>query len=483
LTTGGRRGLTTGDGVGLSLVSGVAADGIGQAVRRREDRRLLRGQGRYVADLPFESALHAAVVRSPHAHARIAGIDAGAARALPGVRDVFALGDLPELRGALPPPAVPAAAVKPYRQSPLADGVVRFAGEAVAVVVATDPYRAADAADAVRVEYEPLPAALDAEHALAPDAPRVHGEWETNVAASVSLATGDVEAALARAKVVVSRRFRCGRVTALPLEPRAVAARWDPAAPGLHVWSSTQLPYAVRQRVAEALGLSLDAVRVTAPDVGGGFGTKGPVYPEDLIVAALARRLRVPVRWTDTRRDSFLSTTHAGDQVHTATLALDPDGRILALTDDFLIDGGAYMPRGAVVANVTATHLVGLYRLPVFRCRGQIVATHKVPSSPYRGAGRTQAIFVLERLMDVAAAELGLDPIELRRRNLIHAGEMPYRRDLPYRDGMPMVHDSGDYPALLEAALAPDAYRDRATRPPSRRSAPSGLASPWRRWR
>jgi carbon-monoxide dehydrogenase large subunit len=443
----------------LSLVSGRAADGIGQAVRRREDGRLLRGQGRYVADLPFRSALHVALARSPHPHARVAAIDARAARALPGVRGVFTLGDLPELRGALPPPAVPAAAVKPYRQSPLADGVVRFAGEAVAAVVAADPYRAADAAEALRVEWTPLPAALDAEHALAPDAPRVHGEWEDNVAASVSLATGDVEAARGRAALAVTHRFRCGRVTALPLEPRAVAARWDPAGPGLHVWSSTQLPYAVRQRVAEALGLPLDAVRVTAPDVGGGFGTKGPVYPEDLIVAALARRLGAPVRWTDTRRESFLSTTHAGDQVHTATLALDGDGRILALADDFLIDGGAYMPRGAVVANVTATHLVGLYRLPAFRCRGRLVATHKVPSSPYRGAGRTQAVFVLERLMDIAAGQLGLDPVELRRRNLIGAGEMPYRRDLPYRDGMPMIHDSGDYPALLEAALPPAGYR------------------------
>jgi carbon-monoxide dehydrogenase large subunit len=193
---------------------------------------------------------------------------------------------------------------------------------------------------------------------------------------------------------------------------------------------------------------------VVAPDVGGGFGTKGPVYPEDLIVAALARRLGTPVRWTDTRRESFVSTTHAGDQLHTATLALDRDGRILALADDFLIDAGAWLPRGAVVASVTATHLVGLYRLPAFRCRGRIVVTHKVPAAPYRGAGRTQAVFVAERLMDIAAREMGLDPVELRRRNLIAADAMPYRRDLPYRDGMPIVHDSGDYPALLEAALA-----------------------------
>lgn len=428
--------------------------GIGDAVLRREDARFLTGRGRYVADLPLESALHAAIVRSPHAHARIASVATAAARALPGVRGVFGLDDLPELREALPAPVVPAVPVPPCRQSALAGGVARYTGEPVVVVVAEGPDRASDAVEAVRIEYEPLPAVLDPEQAAAAGARRVHPHWESNVAATVTLQSGDVEAALARAPVVVSRRFRCGRVTALPLEPRAVAARWDPVTPTLHLWSSTQMPYAVRQRVADALRLPLDAVRVVAPDVGGGFGTKGPVYPEDLIVAALARRLRAPVRWTDTRRDSFLSTTHAGDQLHTATVALDRDGRILALTDDFLIDAGAWLPRGAVVANVTATHLVGLYRLPAFRCRGRVVVTHKVPGAPYRGAGRTQAVFVAERLMDIAAREIGLDPVELRRRNLIPAHAMPHRRDLPYRDGMPIVHDSGDYPALLEAALA-----------------------------
>ena len=431
---------------------------IGAGVRRREDARFLIGGGRYVTDLPFAAALHVAVVRSPHAHARIAGVDATAARALPGVRGIFVLEDLPELRGALPPPVVPAVIVQPHRQSALADGVARFVGEPVAVVVAADPYQATDAADAVRIQYEPLAAVLDPERAVEAGTPLVHGHWPTNVAAGVALETGDVDGAIARAPVVVTRHFRCGRVTALPMEPRAVAARWDAATPLLHLWSSAQMPYVVRQRVADALALPLEAVRVTAPDVGGGFGTKGPVYPEEMIVAALARRLGAVVRWTDTRRDSFLSTAHAGDQVHDAILALDRDGHILALADDFLIDAGAYLPRGAVVANVTATHLVGLYRLPAYRCRGRIVVTHKVPSAPYRGAGRTQAVFVAERLIDIAARELKLDPVELRRRNLIGGDAMPYRRDLPYRDGMPIVHDSGDYPGLLDTALARAGY-------------------------
>ena len=445
-------------------MSGDPSGSLGHAVLRREDARFLVGAGRYVTDLPFGAALHVAIVRSPHAHARIVSVDTRAARALPGVRGVFVLDDLPELRGALPPPVVPAVVVQPHRQSALADGVVRFVGEPVAVVVADDAYRATDGAEVVRVEYEPLPAVGDPERAVEPGAPGVHAHWGTNVAATVGLATGDVDGAIARAPVVVTRRFRCGRVTALPMEPRAVAARWDPATPLLHLWSSAQMPYVVRQRVADALALPSEAVRVTAPDVGGGFGTKGPVYPEELIVATLARRLGAVVRWTDTRRDSFLSTAHAGDQVHTATLALDRDGRILALADDFLIDAGAYLPRGAVVASVTATHLVGLYRLPAYRCRGRIVVTHKVPSAPYRGAGRTQAVFVAERLMDIAARELNLDPVELRRRNLISGDAMPYTRDLPYRDGLPIVHDSGDYPKLLETVLARagyDAFRTR----------------------
>jgi aerobic carbon-monoxide dehydrogenase large subunit len=442
---------------------------IGQSVRRREDGRFLTGGGCYTADLRLRDALHMVVVRSPHAHARILQIDAETARQAPGVLGVFTIDDLSELRDALPPPVVPAAPVKPYRQSALADGLVRYVGEAVAVVVAVDAYRAADAAEVVGVEYEPLAATVDPTRAVDPAAPLVHDHWQTNVATTVDLQTGDLEKALREAALVVTQHFRCGRLTALPLEPRAAVGRWDPTTGELHLWSSTQMPYGVRQRLAEALKLDLQAVRVTAPDVGGGFGTKGPVYPEELIVGALARRLGRPVRWCETREGSFVSTTHAGDQLHDATLALDVKGRILALADDFLIDAGAYLPRGAVVAGVTAAHLLGLYRIPAFRCRGRVVVTHKVPSAPYRGAGRPQATFVAERLMDIAARRLGLDPVELRRRNLIDAAELPYDRQLPYRDGMPMIHDSGDYPTLLETALERVGYstfraRQRAAR-------------------
>ena len=432
---------------------------IGASVRRREDGRFLTGRGRYVDDLRLPGALSLALVRSVHAHARITAVDGAAARDVAGVAGVFTVDDLPALRGALPPPAVAAVKLREYRQSALADGVVRFAGEPVVAVVATDPYAAADGAAAVTVGYEPLPAAVDAERAAAPDAPLVHADWGTNVAATVALGFGDVDAALGRAHLVVSRRFRFGRMSAAPMEPRAVAARWDGVGGSLHLWSTAQIPYVVAQRVAEALGVPTDAVRVTAPDVGGGFGCKGPVYPEEVIAAVLARRLERPVRWTETRGESFLATTHASGQIHEATLALGRDGELLALVDEFLVDAGAYLPRGAVVVNVTATHLPGLYRLGAFRARGRLVATHTAPTAPYRGAGRPHATFPVERLIDIAARELGVDPLALRRRNLIARDALPFDRGIPYRDGMPVVYDSGDYEALLDTAAERSGYR------------------------
>jgi aerobic carbon-monoxide dehydrogenase large subunit len=432
---------------------------IGISVRRKEDGRFVTGRGRYVDDLRPADALHLAIVRAVHAHARIVTIDSGRARSIDGVAGVFTLDDLPELRGVLPPPPVAAVKLQEYRQSALADGVVRFAGEPVVAVVAATPYLARDGAAAVSIEYEPLPAAIDPEQAAAPGAPLVHAHWATNVAATVSLGFGDVEGALRAADLVVTRRFDFGRMSATPMEPRAVAARWDTLTGTLHLWSTAQIPYVVAQRVAEALRVPAEAVRVTAPDVGGGFGCKGPVYPEEVIAAVLARRLGHPIRWTETRGESFASTTQASGQIHEATLALRRDGSFLALVDDFLVDAGAYVPRGAVVANVTATHLPGLYRFDAFRGRGRLVVTHRAPTAPYRGAGRPQATFPVERLIDIAARELALDPVELRRRNLIGRQALPFDRGIPYRDGMPVVYDSGDYQALLDAAIERSGYR------------------------
>ena len=431
---------------------------IGASIRRTEDGRFLTGRGRYVDDLRLPEALYLAIVRSVHAHARIVAIDATRARETEGVTGVFTLDDLPELRGVLPPPPVAAVSLKPFRQSALADGLVRFAGEPVAAVVAASPYAAADGAASVSIDYEPLAAAIDPERAVEPDAPLVHAEWSTNVAAATGLSFGDADAAMRAADLVVTRRFSFGRMSAAPMEPRAVAARWDAVTGTLHLWSTAQIPYVVAQRVGHALRVPIDAVRVVAPDVGGGFGCKGPVYPEEVIAAVLARRLGRPVRWTETRGESFLSTTHASSQIHEATLALRRDGTFLALVDDFIIDGGAYLPRGGVVANVTATHLPGLYRFGAFRARGRLVVTHKAPTAPYRGAGRPHATFPVERLIDIAARELGVDPVDLRRRNLIARDALPFHRGIPYRDGMPVVYDSGDYEAVLDEALARSGY-------------------------
>ncbi len=424
---------------------------IGRATRRTEDPRLLRGGGRYVDDIALPGALALAIVRSVHAHARVRGLDAAAARALPGVHGVFTLRDLPELRDAIPPPVMNALAIRPYRQSALADERVRYVGEPVAVVAAEDAYTAADAAERVTVAYDALAVVASAERAREPGAPLVHPEWGTNVAGALTVETGDVAAAFAGADLVVRRRLVAGRVFGLPLEPRAVLARWDAVAGTLTLWSSTQMPYGVREYVTAALDLPRTAVRVIAPDVGGGFGPKAVVYQEELIAAALARRLGRPVKWTETRRESMLATVHGHDHVHEARLAVRADGRFLALEDHFLIDNGAYLPRGARTANNVAAHLMGPYRFEAFRCTGEVLVTNKVPNIPFRGAGRLQAVFVTERLVESAARALGIDPVELRRRNLLRPEELPLDRGIPYRPGLPVVYDSGDYPGLLAA--------------------------------
>lgn len=422
---------------------------IGQAAKRREDGRLLRGAGRYVDDLGLPGTLALAIVRSLHAHARILDVDAAAARAVPGVCGVFTLDDLPELRDALPPPVMNALAVRPYRQSALVDDRARYAGEPIAVVVADSAHVAADAAEQVRVTYGQLLAVASAERAREPGAPLVHPDWGTNVAGGLEVETGDVERAFADADLVISRRLIAGRMFGLPLEPRAVLARWEPIDGTLTLWSSTQVPYGVREYVMAALDLPRTAVRVVAPDVGGGFGPKAVIYQEELIAAALARRLSRPVKWTETRQESMLATVHGHDQVHEARLALQADGRFLALEDRFLIDNGAYLPRGGRTANNVAAHLMGPYRFAAFRCTGEVVVTNKVPNIPFRGAGRLQSVFVTERLIQAAAQALDIDPVELRRRNLLRPDELPLDRGIPYRPGLPVIYDSGDYPALL----------------------------------
>ncbi|PYN98076.1 MAG: xanthine dehydrogenase [Candidatus Rokuibacteriota bacterium] len=430
---------------------------VGQSVLRREDRRLLTGRGVFVADLALPGMLHAAIVRSPFAHARIVSVDMSAAAAIPGV--VLTLtGE--QLRQALPPvsdqqvsvPNLWRRAVKHSFKSPrqpiLAVGTVRHVGEAVAVVVARDRYTAEDAAASVNVEYEPLPVVTDVEAALAPGAPLVHPDLGTNVISEYEIGKGDVEMAFRHAPMTLKRRLYHHRYTGVPMECRGVVADYDSRTDGLTIWASTQVVHSVRREVANLLGLAEARVRCVAPDVGGGFGIKGHVYPEDILLAYLARALGRPVKWIEERREHFTASIHSRDQLHDAEVAFDRDGRILAVRDRFTLDCGAWNPLGTVLAYNTAAHLLDYF------AESKLVCTNKVPNAPYRGAGRPEAVFVMERLVDLIAHEVGLEPAEVRRRNMVRADEMPYQVGIPYRDGVSIVYDSGDFPRAFDRAVA-----------------------------
>jgi carbon-monoxide dehydrogenase large subunit len=450
--------------------------GLGRSILRKEDRRFLTGRGRYLDDVTVPGALHAVIVRSPHAHARVASIDATGAWALSGVAAILSGADLPECAAAIPP-FVPSPGLRSYPHPALAQEVVRHAGEAVAVVLADDRARAVDAALAVLVDYEVLPAAVRAESAEGAGAPRVFAEWPDNVAARSHGAVGSVDAGFAEARVVVEAEMVFPRVAPMPLEPRGVLA-WPSAPDGrLTVWSSTQVPYAVRAAIAGALGLPEEQVRILAPDVGGGFGGKGHAYPEEVLIAAVARRVGRPVKWVETRTEHLLAASPDRDQRHRARLGLRADGAIAALETAFTRDHGAYPTLGEVMPLNTINHLPGPYRVPHYRASGTGVVTHKTFSGAYRGAGRPEAAFVLDRLLDRGARGLGLDPAELRRRNLVRTAEMPYPSGLKYRDGAPITYDPADYVAGFDLALSRLGYAEWRAEQRRRRasSRPIGL--------
>jgi len=444
---------------------------IGLSVKRREDRRLLTGRGHYVDDVRLPHLCHAAIVRSPHAHARIVGVDARRATALPGVLAVLTIADLPECAAAVPS-LVTSTRFRPYVQPAIAGPKVRHAGEAVAVVVADDVYRAADAAEVLDVRYAVLPAVATVEAALAKGAARVFDEWPDNVAGPSAGAVGDVTRGFAQAHVVVEARLSVPRVAAMPIEPRGVVAQPDAPDGRLTVWASTQMPFAVRAAVAAALDLAEEQVRVIAPDVGGGFGAKGHVYPEDVLIPAVARRLGRAVKWIETRREHFLATAPDRDQHHQLRLGVASDGAIAAIETTFTRDGGAYPVLGDVITLNTINHLPGPYRVAHLKASAVNVVTHKTFTGAYRGAGRPEVAYVLDRLLDRAARRLGMDPAELRRRNLIRFDEMPYTTGLRYRDGIPIVYDPADYPAAFDRLLARFGYDEWRAAQKGRRASP-----------
>jgi carbon-monoxide dehydrogenase large subunit len=429
----------------------VSASPIGASPRRKEDAPLLEGRGRYLDDLRRPGTAHLGVVRSLHAHARIRRIAADPARAMPGVA-VYTAADLPEVTPGIPAPFGGTPSTRPYVQSVLASEVVRYVGEPVAVVVADDPYRLADAMDGVAVDYDPLLPVMTLGAAAGGD-DRVHEDWPDNAAVVVRGGVGDVDRAFSSADLIVDERLYHPRITAVPIEPRGVLAYRDAESGLLVVWSSTQNPYLVRDAVATALGLPAEQVRVLAPDVGGGFGPKGAVYHEELLVPAVALRLGRPVKWVEGRREHFVATGHDREQAHAARIAFRRDGTIVAVDDAFQADVGAYPVEGTGLTLNTVNHLPGPYRVPSYRGVGTSYVTNKTQNAAYRGAGRPEAVFVMERLLDIGARRLGLDPLEVRRRNLVQPAEMPYRSGITYKDGVTVAYDPGDFPAALERAL------------------------------
>jgi aerobic carbon-monoxide dehydrogenase large subunit len=447
---------------------------VGRSLLRREDRRLLTGEGQFIADLELPRALHAAFVRSELAHAHIRSVDLSRAAAAPGVALALSGADLLQLLPPVPDtqlslPSKWTTLVQHEFHNPqqplLAHDKVRHVGEAIAVIVADSRYAAEDAAALAMVELDPLPAVVDAEAALAANAPVIHEQLKTNLLGAFSVSKGDADTALAQAPNRLKRRFYHHRYAAMPIECRGVAALYDARTDSVTIWSATQVVHWVRREAATMLGLPEARVRCLALDVGGGFGVKGHVYPEDLLIPFLAQRLGRPVRWLEDRHEHLLCSAHSRDQLHDVEIGFDNDGRILALRDDFIVDCGAWNPIGAGVPYNTAAHLCGPYKIEHLSASCRTAATNKVPNSAYRGAGRPEAVFAMERIIDLVAASLGLEPHEVRLRNMIRADEMPYRAGIPYRDGEPIVYDSGDYPSALQQALQAvggiDAFRRR----------------------
>ncbi len=437
----------------------------GKRIKRNEDPRLLTGQALFVDDVDLPDMLHAAFVRSPYAHARIRGVDVSRARQRPGVAAVYTAEDLGDYWQPGPllvdPPPIEGIVFNARTQVPLARDKVRFMGEPVVMVLAESRYIAEDALDEVVVDYEPLDAVVDLEQALKPESALVHDDLGSNLAAHVIQRKGDYEAARREADLVIRRRFLYDRGCAAAIENRGIVAEWDRRSARLTVWDTTQAPIPIRNGLAGMLGLSENQVRVIAPFIGGGFGPKIMMfYQEEVLVPWAALQLDRPVKWIEDRAENFVATTHERGQVHASEIALAQDGRVLGVHDVFLHDSGAYIPYGLTVPINTQCTLLGPYHVPNYYTEFSAVFTNKTIVTPYRGAGRQHGVFVMERLLDIAAAELGMDRAQIRRRNFIPPEAFPYNNEIIYQDFEPLVYDSGNYAPILEQALERIGYRD-----------------------
>jgi carbon-monoxide dehydrogenase large subunit len=443
-------------------MSAPKASFVGRSILRREDRRLLTGRGHFIADIELPRMLHAAFVRSPLAHAHIRGIDLSGAAAAPGVVNVFSGADVARLaaRPAEGPVYFPDSWKKQVRhrfdnplQPLLAIDKVRFVGEPIAVILASDPYQAEDAAQRVALDLETLPAVVDVDEARQAGAVLLHERFKTNVTGEFEIGKGNAEAALAQAPHRLRRRFHHHRYSGMPMECKGIVAAPDPRTGELEVWSTTQTVHMLRREIAHVLKMPEALVRCMAPDVGGSFGVKNHAT-EYLLIALLAHKLGRAIRWIEDRREHMTSTVHSRDQFHDLEVGFDESGRILALHDHFVMDSGAWPYIIGTVPYNTAAHLLGPYKVDNVSIKCEVVSTTKTPSAPYRGAGRPEAVFPIERMIDLVAAELKLEPAEVRLRNMVRADEMPYRVGLLYRDGNEIVYDSGDYPEGLRKVLS-----------------------------
>lgn len=426
----------------------------GARIERNVDPKLLRGEGAFVDDIPLPDALHVAFLRSPHARARIDAIDTTAAKAHPGVVAVYTSDDIGALDVEMPLLIPHPSMTNPQTQRPLARGDVHYVGQTVAMVVAVDRYVAEDAAALIEVDYAPLPVEMDLVKALRDGAPLVHATVPNNLAAHFVQTSGDPDGAFAAAEHVTKITVQVDRSTAAPMECRAVAARWEAVTGELTVWDGTQAPISVRGGLASVFGIDEDKVRVIAPDVGGGFGQKVLLfYPDELLVPMAAMQLGRPVKYIEDRRENFIGSSQERTQIHTIELAALKSGEVIGLRDFFLHDTGAFIPYGIAVAQVASTSIAGPYRIPNIFVEFKAVYTPTVQVTPYRGCGRPQACFAVERAIDQLAQELGLDRFEIRRRNLIADNQFPYAREgLLFADGLKVTLDSGQYGKALAMA-------------------------------
>jgi carbon-monoxide dehydrogenase large subunit len=434
---------------------------VGTSVPRKEDPRLITGRGRYVGDLKFPGMVHAVALRSVHAHARILKIDPSVALEMEGVITFISMADLKGKVRDFPQPALRDLNpkihglinldIKSQPMEALPSDRVLWVGQPIGYLVATDRFVAEDAVELVDVEYEPLPPITTMDEALAPDAVVLHPELGSNVQQTYSVSTGDVDGAFASAPHVLRARLEIGRQVANAMEPRGMMATYDSGRGELRVWSTNIRPHLMREMLAEMLDMPTESIRCIGPDIGGSFGSG--MFHEEMAIPFLARELNRPVRWIEDRRENLQNTRHSRDQSHDVEVAYDDDGVITAVRTSFRVDHGAHNNYAITVSYNVASHFRGQFKIDNFQINCTGVLTNKAPVAPVRGAGRPEAAFVMDRAVDMVADALGLDPIEVRRKNLIQPEDMPYDMGIPYRDTKRVTYDRGDFPGQLDTAL------------------------------